>query len=159
MFFGHLHASNVIVDEGVCRLVDVENGILGVPSFLRPAFTQHRKINVRRCLFPEPRQWELSLSLGYLHLSPQSMEGVDIFCFGHLLYEMTYGQPPDSVPINHYPAVPYAAVGQCIPIQDLGIYARKMASPSLILSNITCRCVFVCVCSVSAAVHFVPRSL
>lgn len=47
MFFGHLHASNVIVDDGVCRLVDVENGVLGVPSFLRAAFTQHRKINVR----------------------------------------------------------------------------------------------------------------
>lgn len=50
MFFGHLHASNVVVDDGVCRLVDVENGILGVPSFLRAAFTQHRKINV--CTLP-----------------------------------------------------------------------------------------------------------
>lgn len=46
LFFGHLHASNVMVDDGVCRLVDVENGILGVPSVLRPAFTQLRKINV-----------------------------------------------------------------------------------------------------------------
>lgn len=84
MFYGHLHASNVILDQGVCRLVDMENGILGVPSFLRPAFTQHRKIN--------------------------AAEAVDVFCFGYLLYEMTYGQPPDSVPVNHYPAVPSAAV-------------------------------------------------
>lgn len=46
IFFGHLHTSNVLVDDGVCRLMDVENGMLGVPSALRPAFTQFRKINV-----------------------------------------------------------------------------------------------------------------
>ncbi|XP_073325138.1 PX domain-containing protein kinase-like protein isoform X2 [Pagrus major] len=84
VFFGHLHASNVIVDDGVCRLMDVENGMLGVPSALRPAFTQLRKIN--------------------------STESIDVFCFGHLLYEMTYGRPPDSVPIDQYPAVPYTTV-------------------------------------------------
>ncbi|CAF96010.1 unnamed protein product, partial [Tetraodon nigroviridis] len=84
LFYGHLHASNVIVDGDVCRLVDVENGLLGVPSFLRPAFTQHRKIN--------------------------TMESVDVFSFGVLLYEMTYGRPADSVPVNHYPAAPSAAV-------------------------------------------------
>ncbi|KAI3369300.1 hypothetical protein L3Q82_007546 [Scortum barcoo] len=84
LFFGHLHASNVIVDDGVCRLVDVENGMLGVPSALRPAFTQLRKIN--------------------------TTESIDVFCFGHLLYEMTYGRPPDSIPVDQYPAVPYTAV-------------------------------------------------
>lgn len=46
VFFGHLHASNVVLDDGVCRLVDVENGMLGLPSALRPAITQFRKINV-----------------------------------------------------------------------------------------------------------------
>uniref|UniRef100_A0A672IHF5 PX domain containing serine/threonine kinase n=1 Tax=Salarias fasciatus TaxID=181472 RepID=A0A672IHF5_SALFA len=84
MFFGHLHTSNVIVDDGVCRLTDVENGMLGVPSALRPSFTQLRKIN--------------------------TTESIDVFCFGHLLYEMTYGRPPDSVPVDHFPAVPYSAV-------------------------------------------------
>ncbi|XP_008303400.1 PX domain-containing protein kinase-like protein isoform X3 [Stegastes partitus] len=82
--FGHLHASNVIVDEGVCRLTDVENGMLGVPSALRPAFTQLRKIN--------------------------TTESIDVFCFGHLLYEMTYGRPPDSVPVDQFPDAPYTAV-------------------------------------------------
>lgn len=48
MFYGQLHASNVIVDDGVCRLADVENGMLGVPSVLRPAFAQFRKINVSK---------------------------------------------------------------------------------------------------------------
>lgn len=50
LFYGHLHACNIIVDDAVCRLVDVENGMLGVPSILRPAFTQFRKINVRKDL-------------------------------------------------------------------------------------------------------------
>lgn len=27
---------------------------------------------------------------------------------------MTYGRPPDSVPIDQYPTVPYTAVGQYI---------------------------------------------
>ncbi|KAK1900967.1 PX domain containing protein kinase-like protein [Dissostichus eleginoides] len=71
LFFGHLHASNVIVDDGVCRLMDVENGMLGVPSALRPSFIQLRKIN------------------------------------------MTYGRPPDSVPVEQYPDVPYSAVEAC----------------------------------------------
>ncbi|XP_054640211.1 PX domain-containing protein kinase-like protein isoform X2 [Dunckerocampus dactyliophorus] len=84
LFFGHLHASNVTVDQGMCRLMDVENGILGVPSALRPAFTHFKKIN--------------------------TTESIDVFCFGHLLYEITYGQPPDSIPIDHYPTIPYTAV-------------------------------------------------
>ncbi|XP_068170377.1 PX domain-containing protein kinase-like protein isoform X2 [Antennarius striatus] len=84
IFYGHLHASNVIVDDGVCRLLDVENGMLGVPSALRPAFTQLRKI--------------------------KTTENIDVFCFGHLLYEMTYGQLPDRVPVDEYPAAPHTSV-------------------------------------------------
>ncbi|KAM6927740.1 PX domain-containing protein kinase-like protein [Xenentodon cancila] len=83
-FFGHLHTSNVLVDDGVCRLVDVENGMLGVPSMLRPTLTQLRKIN--------------------------TTESIDVFCFGHVLFEMTYGRPPDSVPIDQYPAAPCTSV-------------------------------------------------
>ncbi|TNN38311.1 PX domain-containing protein kinase-like protein [Liparis tanakae] len=85
VFFGHLHASNVIVEDDVCRLVDVENGMLGVPSVLRPAFTQLRKIN--------------------------TTESIDVFGFGHVLYEMTYGRPPDAVPVDQFPDVPDSAVG------------------------------------------------
>ncbi|XP_034389521.1 PX domain-containing protein kinase-like protein isoform X2 [Cyclopterus lumpus] len=88
VFFGHLHASNVIVDDGVCRLIDVENGVLGVPSVLRPAFAQLRKIN--------------------------TTESIDVFCFGHLLYEMTYGRPPDGIPVDQYPAVPDSAVASVL---------------------------------------------
>ncbi|XP_013870781.1 PX domain-containing protein kinase-like protein [Austrofundulus limnaeus] len=84
VFFGHLHASNVVVEDGVCRLADVENGVLGVPSVLRPAFSQFRKIS--------------------------STESIDVFCFGHLLYEMTYGRPPDGVPVDRFPAAPCSSV-------------------------------------------------
>ncbi|KAM9859845.1 PX domain-containing protein kinase-like protein isoform 3-T3 [Aulostomus maculatus] len=84
LFYGHLHASNIMVEDGVCRLMDVENSMLGVPSVLRPAFTQHRKIN--------------------------TSESIDIFCFGHLLYEMTYGRPPDCVPVDQYTTVPYTTL-------------------------------------------------
>uniref|UniRef100_A0A1A7YNU7 PX domain containing serine/threonine kinase n=1 Tax=Iconisemion striatum TaxID=60296 RepID=A0A1A7YNU7_9TELE len=84
IFFGHLQASNIIVDDDVCRLVDIENGMLGIPSMLRPVFTQLRKIN--------------------------TTESIDIFSFGHLLYEMTYGRLPDSVPIDHYPSTPHTTV-------------------------------------------------
>ncbi|XP_037347193.2 PX domain-containing protein kinase-like protein isoform X3 [Pungitius pungitius] len=104
LFFGHLHASNVIVDDGVCRLADVENGILGVPSALRPAFTQLRKIN--------------------------TTESIDVFCFGHLLYEMMYGRPPDGVPVDQYPDDPPAAVVSVLQ-STLSTEACKSGMPSV----------------------------
>lgn len=43
---------------------------------------------------------------------PQTLESIDVHCFGHLLYEMTYGRPPDSVPVDSFPPAPSMAVGQ-----------------------------------------------
>ncbi|XP_057700875.1 PX domain-containing protein kinase-like protein isoform X2 [Corythoichthys intestinalis] len=83
-FFGHLHASNVMVEQGACRLTDVENGLLGVPSALRPVVTRFRKIN--------------------------TTESMDVFCFGHLLYEMAYGRPPESVPVDDFSDIPHLSV-------------------------------------------------
>lgn len=42
----------------------------------------------------------------------QTTESIDVYSFGHLLYEMMYGRPPDSVPVDQYPSVPYTSVGQ-----------------------------------------------
>lgn len=84
LFLGQLHCCNVLLEDGVCRLLDLENGLLGVPSVLRPSFTQLRKIN--------------------------TTESIDVFGFGHILYEMAYGRPPDSVPIDQFPDVPLPAV-------------------------------------------------
>lgn len=47
--------------------MDIENGVLGVPSFYRPYFMQHKKIN--------------------------NVEAIDVYCFGHVLYEMMFGTP------------------------------------------------------------------
>lgn len=57
----------MIIVDGVARLVDIENFVLGVPSFYRPFFVQHSKIN--------------------------TSELIDVYSFGHLLYELTFGYP------------------------------------------------------------------
>lgn len=62
-----MHAGNVIIVDGVARLVDIENFILGVSSFYRPFFIQHSKIN--------------------------TYELIDVYSFGHLLYELSHGYP------------------------------------------------------------------
>ncbi|ELV10459.1 PX domain-containing protein kinase-like protein [Tupaia chinensis] len=82
--YGHLHACNVMLDGDTCRLLDLENSLLGLPAFYRSYFSQFRKIN--------------------------TLESVDVHCFGHLLYEMTYGRPPDSVPVDSFPPAPSMAV-------------------------------------------------
>uniref|UniRef100_A0A8C5RBD3 PX domain containing serine/threonine kinase like n=1 Tax=Laticauda laticaudata TaxID=8630 RepID=A0A8C5RBD3_LATLA len=82
--YGHLHASNVVLEGDTCRLLDLENSLLGLPSFYRSYFTQFRKIN--------------------------TLEAIDVHCFGHLLYEMTYGRPPDSIPVDSFPPAPSMSV-------------------------------------------------
>ncbi|XP_036593255.1 PX domain-containing protein kinase-like protein isoform X4 [Trichosurus vulpecula] len=82
--YGHLHSSNVMLEGDTCQLLDLENSLLGLPSFYRSYFSQFRKIN--------------------------TLESVDVHCFGHLLYEMTYGRPPDSVPVDTFPPAPSEAV-------------------------------------------------
>uniref|UniRef100_A0A8D2PD56 PX domain containing serine/threonine kinase like n=1 Tax=Zosterops lateralis melanops TaxID=1220523 RepID=A0A8D2PD56_ZOSLA len=78
--YGHLHSANVMLDGDTCKLLDLENSLLGLPSFYRSYFSQFRKIN--------------------------TLEGVDVHCFGHLLYEMTYGRPPDTIPVESFPPAP-----------------------------------------------------
>ncbi|KAL3285767.1 hypothetical protein HHI36_000292 [Cryptolaemus montrouzieri] len=75
--YGHLHTGNVIIENNRVRLLDIENGVLGVPSFYRPYFMQHRKIN--------------------------SLEAIDVYCFGHTLYEMTFGAPLHESIVENFP--------------------------------------------------------
>uniref|UniRef100_A0A8C7MDU4 PX domain containing serine/threonine kinase n=1 Tax=Oncorhynchus kisutch TaxID=8019 RepID=A0A8C7MDU4_ONCKI len=82
--YGHLHASNIVIEDNTCKVLDIENSLLGLPSYYRPYITQFRKIN--------------------------TTESIDVYSFGHLLYEMTYGRPPDAVPVDQYPAVTYTSV-------------------------------------------------
>lgn len=61
-FSGHLTTANVFIENGAAKLSAIENFICGVPSFYRPFFVQHSKVN--------------------------SMELIDVFTFGHVLFEM-----------------------------------------------------------------------
>uniref|UniRef100_A0AAY4BYW6 PX domain containing serine/threonine kinase n=1 Tax=Denticeps clupeoides TaxID=299321 RepID=A0AAY4BYW6_9TELE len=86
--YGHLHASNVLVEDNTCKLLDIENSLLGLPSYYRPYVTQFRKIN--------------------------TTEAIDVYSFGHLLYEMTYGRPPDAIPVDQLPSAPFTSVVLCM---------------------------------------------
>lgn len=77
--YGHLHIGNIIIVDNAIRLLDIENSILGLPSYYRPFFIQHKKIN--------------------------TMEAIDVYSFGHVLYEMAFGYPlQESVCDNIPPA-------------------------------------------------------
>lgn len=101
---GHLHCGNVLLEDGAVRLLELENSVLGIPSVLRPLVTQFRKIN--------------------------SAESVDVFSFGVMLYEMTYGRPPDAVPVEQFSDVPHSAVGPVLQ-SLLSAEACKSGMPSV----------------------------
>jgi len=61
----HLHAGNVVVCNGLPRLLDLENWAVGVPSLHRPLYTKLYRL--------------------------QTMESIEMFSFGHLLYELATG--------------------------------------------------------------------
>ncbi len=48
---GHLHAGNIIVEDNRIKLLDLENWLLGLPSYYRCYITQLKKINVSTALF------------------------------------------------------------------------------------------------------------
>ncbi|XP_053326083.1 PX domain-containing protein kinase-like protein isoform X2 [Spea bombifrons] len=102
--YGHLHPANVVLDGDACKLLDLENSLLGLPSFYRSYFSQFRKIN--------------------------TLQSIDVHCFGHLLYEMTYGRPPDSVPLDHFPPAPSLTI---VPVLEsiLSCEACKNGVPSV----------------------------
>ena len=47
---GHLHAGNIIVEDNRIKLLDLENWLLGLPSYYRCYITQLKKINVSTAL-------------------------------------------------------------------------------------------------------------
>ncbi|XP_059400046.1 PX domain-containing protein kinase-like protein isoform X5 [Carassius carassius] len=102
--YGHLHASNVLIEEDTCKLLDIENSLLGLPSYYRPYVTQFRKIN--------------------------TTESIDVYSFGHLLYEMTYGRPPDAVPVDQYPPPPSSSVDSVLQ-SILSTEACKTGMPTI----------------------------
>lgn len=75
--FGHLHLGNILVVGNSIKLLDIENTILGLPSFYRPFLVQHKRIN--------------------------TMEAIDVYSLGHVLFEMTFGYPLNSSVSNNIP--------------------------------------------------------
>ncbi|ALC42353.1 CG8726 [Drosophila busckii] len=65
--YGHLHSGNIVIVDDCVKLLDIENHLLGVPAFYRPFFVQHSKIH--------------------------AIETIDVYCFGHVLFEMSMGYP------------------------------------------------------------------
>ncbi|XP_029456822.1 PX domain-containing protein kinase-like protein isoform X3 [Rhinatrema bivittatum] len=102
--YGHLHASNVMLEGETCKLLDLENSLLGLPAFYRSYFSQFRKIN--------------------------TLESIDVHCFGHLLYEMTYGRPPDCIPTDNFPPAPSLSVVSVLE-STLSNEASKTGMPSI----------------------------
>uniref|UniRef100_A0A1I8INP3 WH2 domain-containing protein n=1 Tax=Macrostomum lignano TaxID=282301 RepID=A0A1I8INP3_9PLAT len=66
LYPGHLHLGNVLVSENGCKLTDLENGLLGLSCSLR-----QRVLSLKRL---------------------KSFEEIDVYSFGHCLYEMATGQ-------------------------------------------------------------------
>ncbi|KAB7501976.1 PX domain-containing protein kinase-like protein [Armadillidium nasatum] len=64
---GSIHTGNVVIENNVCQLLDMENQILGQPHPLRNFMIKIKKLN---CL-----------------------QAIDIYCFGHLLYELVFREP------------------------------------------------------------------
>lgn len=76
--YGQLHTGNIVLTGETCQLLDLENWLLGLPSYYKPFFTQFKKI--------------------------QKMELIDVFSFGHVLYEMTFGEQLAKATCDSFPA-------------------------------------------------------
>ncbi|KAK6175076.1 hypothetical protein SNE40_013612 [Patella caerulea] len=74
---GHVHAGNIILSDNKCYLIDIHNTLLGLPSYYRPFYAQYKKI--------------------------QTVELIDVYCFGQLLYEMTFGCPLNAPSCDIFP--------------------------------------------------------
>lgn len=75
--YGHLHSGNVALDGNVCRLLEIETGLIGVPSIHRHRYVPMKKI--------------------------QDIEAQDVYSFARLLYEMLCGEPLRSSTLQEVP--------------------------------------------------------
>lgn len=75
--YGHLHTGNIVFDKNCCKLLDIENWLLGLPAYYRQNILQFKRI--------------------------QTTELMDVYCFGCVLYEMTFGREIPSESCDNFP--------------------------------------------------------
>ncbi|XP_020616802.1 PX domain-containing protein kinase-like protein [Orbicella faveolata] len=75
--YGHLHTGNIVLEGNVCRLLEIENGLMGIPSIHRHRYVPMKKI--------------------------QEKEAEDVYCFAHVLYEMAFGDALRSSTLHDVP--------------------------------------------------------
>nr|XP_037282205.1 PX domain-containing protein kinase-like protein isoform X1 [Rhipicephalus microplus] len=75
---GHLHLGNIVLRGGNCVVTALQNQLLGLPNRLRPLIVHLKKV--------------------------RTAEAVDVYSFGHMIYEMTFGRPCSSPTCDSFPA-------------------------------------------------------
>ncbi|RUS82137.1 hypothetical protein EGW08_010111 [Elysia chlorotica] len=75
--YGHLHTGNVFIRNKCCQLSGLEGSFMGLPSYYRAFYTQLKKV--------------------------QTLEAVDVYCFGHVLYEIALGFQLTSPTCDKFP--------------------------------------------------------
>lgn len=91
---GHVHTGNMVIENNVCRLLDLENQVVGLPNQLRGQVIYHRRIN--------------------------SIEALDVYGFGHALYEMLFQKRLEADTCEDFPP-------QCSPMPS-ELQKRKIES-------------------------------
>ncbi|XP_026763124.2 PX domain-containing protein kinase-like protein isoform X2 [Galleria mellonella] len=74
---GHIHPGNIAIENQRVLLMDIENIIIGVPCLYRPQLLELRRT--------------------------ATAEAVDVYCFGHTLYEMAFARPLHDHYCDIYP--------------------------------------------------------
>lgn len=75
---GHLHLGNIVLRGDDCLVTALHNQLLGLPSQLRPYVVGLKKV--------------------------RTAEAMDVYSFGHMIYEMTFGRPCNTPTCDSFPA-------------------------------------------------------
>lgn len=73
----HIHPGNIAIENQKVLLLDIENVLMGVPCLYRPYLLELRHNT--------------------------TAEAIDVYCFGHTLYEMAFAAPLEQYYCDFYP--------------------------------------------------------
>lgn len=89
-YLGNLHSGNIFIEDNVAKISDVENGIFGLTSIYQSYLVENRRVH--------------------------SIEDLDVYCFGHVLYEMVFGERLQSHFCDMFPPDCYENLSKFIDI-------------------------------------------